>query len=135
MTTEGSAMSDRNSDIEEESFSLVPASKIEGVAIIDHHGVKVGTITDVMIEKRTGRVAYLVLSVGSVFGGMGEHLYPMPWNKLREWNELEGAYVVEIDEETLRRAPRFHRDNYPDVGDRAWSFEVHEYYGVAPAWR
>ena len=41
-----------------------------------------------------------------------------------------GCYVVDLDEETLRGAPSFAGDEFPDWGSRDWGTRIHDYYRV-----
>ncbi len=47
-----------------------------------------------MIDKRSGRVAYAVMSFGG-FLGLGESRRPIPWEALR-YNEDLDAYELDI---------------------------------------
>jgi PRC-barrel domain protein len=55
-----------------------------------------------MIDKRSGKVAYAVVSFGG-FLGMGEDYYPMPWSKL-DYDTSLGGYRVDITEDQLKGA-------------------------------
>ena len=48
---------------------------------ITRQGESLGSIYDVMIDKRSGGVAYAVMSFGG-FLGMGEDYHPLPWSML-----------------------------------------------------
>ncbi len=52
---------------------------MEGTEVYRSDGDKVGTIERVMINKRSGQVAYAVMSFGG-FLGIGEDYYPLPWS-------------------------------------------------------
>ena len=39
-----------------------------------------------------------------------------------------GGYVVDLDEETLRGAPIFGRNESPAWGSRDWDRRIHDYY-------
>jgi PRC-barrel domain len=85
-----------------------------------------------MIEKRTGKVAYAVMSFGG-FLGIGEDYYPVPWSLLT-YNERLGGYEVNISEEQLRGAPKFSEDEDWDWSDRERARRVSDYYGTTPYW-
>ena len=80
-----------------------------------------------MVEKRSGRVEYAVMSFGG-FLGMGERYYPLPWSMLT-YDERQGGYVVDIDERQLDRAPSYSRNDQPRW-DRGYGMHVNDYYGV-----
>jgi PRC-barrel domain protein len=61
------------------------------------NGDNIGTIERVMIEKRSGRVAYAVMSFGG-FLGIGENYRALPWSLLR-YNEELDAYELNLTDE------------------------------------
>ena len=51
-----------------ETAGLIGSDKVEGTAVYDTHGERMGTIKRVMLEKRRGQVSYAVLSFGGFLG-------------------------------------------------------------------
>jgi sporulation protein YlmC with PRC-barrel domain len=51
-----------------ETVDLISSDKVEGTAVYDANGKHIGSIEWVMIEKRSGQVAYAVLSFGGFLG-------------------------------------------------------------------
>lgn len=80
-----------------------------------------------MVDKRSGKVAYVVMSFGG-FLGMGERYFPLPWQKL-SYSEAYGGYVVGIDRAAVERAPSYARGESP-WSDPAYGRGVHVHYGV-----
>jgi sporulation protein YlmC with PRC-barrel domain len=111
----------------DETDRLIASNKVEGTRVYNRHGDRLGTIYNFMVDKRSGRVEYAVMSFGG-FLGLGERYYPLPWNLLT-YNERQGGYVVDLDEGHLQRAPSFGRGD--DVRfDRGYRQHVNDYYGV-----
>lgn len=118
----------RGRDVEtDETSTLISSSKVEGTAVYGHDGDRLGTIYNFMVDKRSGRVAYAVLSFGG-FLGMGQNYYPIPWDML-EYDPRMGGYVVDIDEDDLDNAPSYRRGQEPAFDNRYTSM-VYGYYGV-----
>jgi PRC-barrel domain len=113
------------------SHHLIESDRVEGTAVLNRDGVKIGTITRLMIDKFSGQVMYAVMESGG-FLGMGETYHPLPWEILN-FNPEEGAYVVDLDRDRLSRAPYYSRTDEPDWTDRAYVVRVREYYGAVPA--
>jgi hypothetical protein len=90
-------------------------------------GETVGEIERVMIGKRSGKVAYAVMSFGG-FLGIGEDYYPIPWSRLN-YNERLGGYEVNIDGRDLQDAPKFGRREEWDWNDQRVS-QLNTCYGV-----
>lgn len=91
-----------------------------------------GEITEVMLDKQSGRVAYVVLESGS-FLGIGGKLFAIPWNSIR-YNANDDCFVLDIDKEKLKRAPSFDKEHWPDMADRQFGTTVSTYYGTKPYW-
>jgi hypothetical protein len=107
---------------------LIDSDRVEGTAVLDREGVKLGTIERLMIDKLSGQVRYAVMSSGG-FLGMGESYHPLPWGILN-YNAEEGAYVVDLDRSTLEGAPHYLGSDEPDWSDRDYNVRVLEYYRV-----
>src|SRR5690606_18758888 len=88
-----------------ETFSLIGSDKVEGTAVYRSNGDKVGRIERVMLDKKSGKVAYAVMSFGG-FMGIGEDYYPLPWSLLTYNPQLDG-YEVNISEQQLKGAPKY----------------------------
>ncbi|MFQ3595853.1 MAG: PRC-barrel domain-containing protein [Sphingomonadaceae bacterium] len=89
----------------DETRALIAASKVEGTACYDPDGEKIGSIAEIMIDKRTGEVAYAVMSFGG-FLGIGEKYHPLPWDAL-DYDETIGGYRVGMAGEGFRDAPAY----------------------------
>lgn len=116
----------------DETTDLISSEKVEGTTVMNRKGEKIGEIDNVMIEKRSGKVAYAVMSFGG-FLGMGERYHPVPWNALTYDTNL-GGYVMDADKSRLEGAPSYSTSEMPNWEDRAWGQRVHDYYGTRPYW-
>lgn len=116
-----------------ETAHLISSEKVEGTAVRRSDGDKVGAIENVMIDKRTGKVAYAVMSFGG-FLGMGEEYYALPWSTLR-YNEQLDAYELNVSDDQLRNAPLATTDFFDNgVADRQWEDNIHRHYRAQPYW-
>jgi sporulation protein YlmC with PRC-barrel domain len=109
-----------------ETAALIAADKVEGTAVYRSSGDKVGSIQRVMLDKRSGKVAYAVLSFGG-FLGIGDDHYPLPWSMLT-YNERLGGYEVNITDQQLKGAPRYGRAESWDWSDQSRGRKVYDYY-------
>ncbi|MDN3564728.1 PRC-barrel domain-containing protein [Paeniroseomonas aquatica] len=116
----------------EETAQLIAAAKVGGTPVYNRHGDRLGTVDDVMLDKRTGRVAYAVMSFGG-FLGIGERYHPLPWSMLNYDVEL-GGYLVDLDRDRLEGAPSFASNEDMNWADRNFGQRVSDYYGVRPYW-
>jgi sporulation protein YlmC with PRC-barrel domain len=116
----------------DETNRLISASKVEGTAVYNSKGEKLGTVETVMIDKLSGKVAYAVMSFGG-FLGLGDKHHPLPWNVLK-YDTGQDGYLVNLDKETLEKAPSFGPQETAQWGDDGWNRKVHEYYNATPYW-
>ena len=118
---------DSNTITRDETKDLISSDKVEGTAVYNRKGEKLGTISNFMVGKRNGRVEYAVLSFGGLFG-MGERNYPLPWDVLT-YDPDQGGYVVDLDKDRLKEAPSYERGSDPTY-DRTFGEQVYGYYGI-----
>jgi sporulation protein YlmC with PRC-barrel domain len=130
-TTFNSATASPTSDTRE-THALIASDKVEGTPVRRTDGEKIGTIERVMIEKRSGKVAYAVMSFGG-FMGLGEEYYTLPWGVLK-YNTSLDAYELNLNEDQLRGAPRRSAEGRDASFDRDWEEHVHRYYNATPYW-
>ena len=116
----------------DETTRLIGSDKVEGTAVRRSNGDKVGSIERVMIDKRSGKVAYAVMSFGG-FLGIGDEYRALPWNVLK-YNEDLDAYELNVTEDQLRGAPAPERGWDTGAVDRGWERNIHDYYRVSPYW-
>jgi len=110
------------------SNPVISSKKVEGTAVYNSDREKLGSIDDVVIDKRSGMVRYAVLEFGG-FLGIGTDRYPLPWSRLTYDTDLDG-YVVPIRKDELEGAPRYAQTAVPEHSD-AYGRKVYDYYGVA----
>ena len=111
-----------------ETAGLIGSDTVEGTYVYDTKGEHMGSIERVMIDKRSGQVAYAVLSFGG-FLGLGSDYYPIPWASLSYDTSLEG-YRTTITAQQLQGAPKYTGSHW-DWEDRARGRKVSEYYGAS----
>lgn len=117
-------------DVMADGHDLIASDKVEGTAVYGLDGKHIGSIEHVVLEKRSGRVAYAVMSFGG-FLGIGHDHYPLPWSKL-EYDETLGGYRVDVTKEQVEKAPKFEGDEYAWTKDNG--ARIYDYYGVPPYW-
>jgi sporulation protein YlmC with PRC-barrel domain len=111
--------------------SLIESDRVEGTSVYGADGNHIGSIQRLMIDKRSGQVAYAVMTFGG-FLGMGEESYTIPWGKLTYDTDL-GGYRTDITSDQLKGAPAFGGEETA-ASDRDRERGLHDYYGVSPYW-
>ena len=89
-----------------------------------------GDIKEIMLDMRTGRVSYAVLSFGG-FLGMGEKLFAVPWSALT-LDTQNKRFTLNVEKDRLESAPGFDQDSWPNMADPSWAKGIHDYYGTKP---
>lgn len=118
-------MTDTNIDTNE-NHALIASDRVEGTAVFNTEGERLGSIHNFMVNKRSGKVAYAVLKFGG-FLGIGDDHYPLPWDALTYDTDKNG-YVVDLDKDKLKDAPRY-ADQEPTY-DRAYGERIYGAYGL-----
>ena len=107
---------------------VLSASTLDDDDIYNLKGQKLGSIKEIMLDINTGRVCYVVLSFGG-FLSMGEKLFAVPWSALTVDTENK-RLLLDTNEERLKEAPGFDKDNWPNMADPSWAKSIHSYYGT-----
>jgi sporulation protein YlmC with PRC-barrel domain len=114
------------------SNSPVKASSMIGTDVVNPKGESLGDVKEVVIDPRSGKVAYAVVSFGG-FLGMGEKLFAVPFTAF-EYNVAKNQYMLDISKDRLRTAPGFDADNWPSMADEKWNRDVYKFYARSPYW-
>ena len=115
----------------DETDRLIASDKVAGTSVYDRNGERLGSIYNFMVDKASGQVAYAVMSFGG-FLGLGERFYPLPWTALT-YDPARGGYVVEVDRETLEKAPSYAAEDQP-WADPAYGQSLYGFYGLPYGW-
>lgn len=119
---------DRTDDVtRDETGKLISADKVQGTAVYNTSGDRLGTIDSIMLNKRSGEVAYAVMSFGG-FLGIGERYHPLPWDVLT-YDTEQGGYCVNMNKDQLSGAPNYSRDELSSFDFDRRGGEIDSYYG------
>ena len=112
----------------DETGRLIASNKVEGTAVYNREGERLGSVYNFMVDKVSGQVAYAVMSFGG-FLGIGDSYHPLPWKSLT-YDTNKGGYVVDLDRSRLEGAPSYKANDDPWT-DRDYGRSIYDYYGVA----
>jgi sporulation protein YlmC with PRC-barrel domain len=107
---------------------VLSASTLSSDDVYNPKGEKLGSIKELMLDIKSGKVCYAVLSFGG-FLSLGEKLFAVPWSALTVDTENK-RIVMDTNEERLKNAPGFDTDHWPNMADATWEKGVHAYYGT-----
>jgi sporulation protein YlmC with PRC-barrel domain len=116
---------------------IARAKDLIGLSVTNEDKENLGKIEDLAINPSTGRIRYAVLSFGG-FLGMGDKLFAVPWSHLSWVSEGETSsgtkkldhYVLQVDKASLKNAPGFEKDKWPDFANSKWSVDVDKFYST-----
>ena len=122
---------DMGSVATDETDRLIASNKVEGTAVYNREGERLGSVYNFMVDKRSGQVEYAVMSFGG-FLGIGDSYHPLPWKSLN-YDTSMGGYVVDLDKNRLQSAPSYASSELPDWSDPSYSRRIDDYYGPFPS--
>ena len=109
------------------THDVISSDRVEGTNVYNAAGDKLGSVDNLMIDKRSGQVRYAVMEFGG-FLGMGTDRYPLPWSMLKYDTDKEG-YVVPLDKARLEAAPKYNESDVPAYTSD-YGKQVNGYYGI-----
>ena len=109
---------------------LMGANTLNGNDVFNKQDEDLGDVKEIMLDMRSGRVSYAVLSFGG-FLGMGEKLFAVPWSALT-LDTKNKRFVLNVDKDRLKDAPGFDQNKWPNMADESWAKGIHSYYGTKP---
>lgn len=109
---------------------LMGADTLVGNDVFNRDAEDLGDIKEIMLDMRSGRVSYAVLSFGG-FMGVGKKFFAVPWQALTLDTENK-RFVLDVNKDQLESAPGFDKDHWPDMADPTWEKSIHAHYGTKP---
>ena len=110
------------------AHALVASDRVEAASVYDRNGHKIGTIERLMLEKKTGTVAYAVVKCGGFLKG-DTHYYPLSWSSLK-YNAARKAYETDLTLEELRSGRSDLDGEAFDWGERSPAYRYPQYWTV-----
>lgn len=101
-----------DADLQNEVTDANKASKIIGKEVRNTQNEKVGKVKDLVVDTRSGRIAYAVLSTGGMFGDGKLIAVPLDALSLKPG---EKHFLIEAAKDRLAAAPGFSEDNWPKL--------------------
>jgi sporulation protein YlmC with PRC-barrel domain len=112
--------------------SAIRAKKVLGTTVKDRAGERLGEIEDVVLDKQSSKILFGVVGFGGVLG-VGEKYHPVPWSALN-YDENEGAYVVNLTKDQLKAAPADSIEELTKNDGRAYRDRAYDFYKTPKDW-
>ncbi|MCW5761408.1 MAG: PRC-barrel domain-containing protein, partial [Phenylobacterium sp.] len=94
--------------VEHPGHLLVTAGRIGGRPVFDSAGVRIGRVSDISLEKRTGAAIHVLVAMGGVLG-FGRRYRALPWGIFTYAPERR-AYVLPLTRAEIEAAPALRSD-------------------------
>jgi sporulation protein YlmC with PRC-barrel domain len=95
------------------------ASSLTGMAVMNQQNEKLGDIKDIVLDLPSGKISYVVLSVGG-FLGIGDKLIAVPPSAFTV-SPSRDSLVLDADKAKVEAAPGFVQTAWPNVDDPEFS--------------
>ncbi|MEX2512755.1 MAG: PRC-barrel domain-containing protein [Cyclobacteriaceae bacterium] len=109
---------------------ILSASTIKRTTVKNPKDEKIGNIEDIMMDSRTGKVAYVVLSVDTGFLNLGSKYFALPWQSFAFETHQDDVVILNVDKEKLENSPGFDKDNWPSGPQTEFIGKINTYYGI-----
>jgi hypothetical protein len=115
-------------------FSNTPqkASRIIGTPVVTGRGESLGSIKDMVVDQKTGKVTYCVVAFGG-FMGLGNKLFAIPFGAF-SYDMAEDEYVLDVSKERMAANPGFNAKHWPFFADEQWGGQVNSFFNTPPYW-
>ncbi|TFW19892.1 PRC-barrel domain-containing protein [Duganella callida] len=107
---------------------LMGADTLIGEDVYNRQDEDLGDIKEIMLDMRSGQVAYAVLSFGGWLG-MGDKLFAVPWQAL-QLDTANKRFLLDVSKDQLKNAPGFDEDDWPDMASTEFNTQIHNFYGT-----
>ena len=111
---------------------IVGGNELLGLSVIDSHRECIGTLSDIMFDLRTGRLAYGVVMLNRA-PQWSERVIAIPWNAMHLDSNAEHLCVNAL-RDWIERAPSMQADAMPNLLDHECAVLIHSFFGTKPYW-
>lgn len=91
---------------------IVKSSELKGLTVKNFYGDVIGEVNELVVNKITGKIAYLVLQFGG-FMGFGNKYFAFPWTYFN-YSSFENHFILNVDFELLEKTTGFDKNQWPN---------------------
>ena len=111
---------------------IVGANELVGLPVIDSHKECIGTLSDIMFDLRSCRVAYGVVTLNRA-PQWSKRVIAIPWNAMYLDTDAERLCVNAL-RDWIERAPSMQAEAMPSLLDHECAVLIHSFFGTKPYW-
>ena len=120
----------------QQKTTILRSRDVLGLRVYNAANESLGKIEDIAVDPNAGKIRYAVLSFGGILG-LGDKYFAVPWPKLSfvakgatgAGTPKESYIVLDVSKQTLKNAPGFDKDKWPNFADANWNATVERFYG------
>lgn len=114
------------------SRGIVGGNEILGLSVVDSRGETLGVLADIMLDLRTGRVAYGAVALDHA-PNWSERVIAVPWNAMLL--DADGMrFRINALRDWIQRAPSMQPDAMAMLLDHERAVLIHSFFGTKPYW-
>jgi sporulation protein YlmC with PRC-barrel domain len=107
----------------------VRSDQLIGTSVVSQQNKVLGSVDDIIMSPKTGRIAYLVIGRGGVFG-IDEKYVPVPWKDFKVTSD-SNLLVLDTNKHTMNNAPQVEQSHFSkDGGFAKQSKKIDDYWKV-----
>ncbi len=106
----------------------VKASKLMGYTVESQTGEKLGSVKNLAIDTRSGRLEFVLIATGG-FAGLGSRWKAVPPTALSPATAKEKTLALNITPDRWKSAPDFSKEQLANVGNPIQMRQIYRYYG------
>ncbi len=111
---------------------LVRLSKVNDAKLFDQSGHQIGAIEDVVVDAKSGKAAYAVISFSDDFINQGDKVTMVPFKLVRQSEKDTPGFVLHADKSKIETALFFDKNDWPNMDDMTWNKKVYDHFAVTP---
>ena len=112
--------------------ALISSIRVEGTPVVGADGEKLATVHSLMIDKRSGQVAFAILSFGGILG-IGTWARPIEWESLAYDSRMH-VYRISLTRAQIAEAPRMRLDEAERLTALSYAERSSDYDGAPHYW-
>jgi sporulation protein YlmC with PRC-barrel domain len=114
--------------VENTDLNLRAVSDLVGCQVENYDGVRLGSLSEIVVDLDRAEVAYAVITR---FSSGVEKSYPIPWSLLAVGRD---RVVIDVDTVALEHTDWYDAVDSSLFENELWAREVHAWYGLHPYW-